>query len=410
MNKEFFSNNRKNLFDLLEDKSVVILCAGKAPVKSADEDYHFTPNRNFYYLTGINEDRDICILIKDGNIKDELLIINKYDELRKKWVGKTFTKDEVITISGINNIEYFDEDDSVIKNIIKLSEENFKIYIDNNALVYNTCLQNIKSKYLDKKFECLDVFPLIRKLRMVKQQCEIDKIIKANQITKQGLELVMTKLKPGLKENQVEAHFDYSIKSNGASDFAFGTIAASGVNACVLHYHENNTLINENELILFDLGAEFEYYKSDISRTYPTSGKYTERQKQLYNIVLSAQELVIKNAKPGLTTKDLNEMVIKHYEVELLKANVIKEASEVKNYYYHGVSHHMGLDTHDVAILQPLEVGNVITVEPGLYIEEEKIGIRIEDDILITNDGCINLSKGIIKTVEEIEEFMKNNK
>ncbi len=405
MNKQFFTKNRENLFNLLEDKSIVILCAGAAPIKSADEDYKFTPNRNFYYLTGINEDRDICILIKDGSICDELLIINKYDELRKKWVGKTYTKEEATKISGINNIDYFDEDDTVLSNILKSSTE-LNVYIDENALVYNNRLKEIKNKYL-LNVETKDVFPLIRQLRMVKQQCEIDKIIKANQLTKNGLEKVMKALKPGLNENQVECHFDCSIKYDGASGFAFNTIAAAGINACVLHYDLNNSLINDNELVLFDLGAEWEYYKSDISRTYPSNGKFTQRQKDLYNMVLSAQELVIKNAKPGLTTRDLNEMVIKHYEVELVKLGVIKEASEVKNYYYHGVSHHMGLDTHDVAVVQPLEAGNVITVEPGIYIEEEKIGIRIEDDILITENGCINLSAGIIKSVEDIEKFMK---
>ncbi|MFI3251754.1 MAG: Xaa-Pro aminopeptidase [bacterium] len=405
MNKQFFTGNRQNLFNLLEDKSIVILCAGKAPIKSADEDYKFTPNRNFYYLTGINEDRDILVLIKDGSIKDELLIINKYDELRKKWVGKTYTADEATELSGVNNVDYFDAEDTVLSNIIKSLSGEFNVYIDKNALVYDALLKNIEKKYFSNT-ETKDVFPLIRQLRMVKQQCEIDKIIKANQLTKNGLELVMRNLKPGLIENQVEAHFDYSIKCDGATGFAFGTIAAAGVNACVLHYDQNNTKINDGDLVLFDLGAEWEYYKSDISRTFPANGKYSDRQKELYNMVLSAQQLVIDNAKPGLTTKDLNEMVIKHYEVELLRLGVIKDASEVKNYYYHGVSHHMGLDTHDVAVVQPLEAGNIITVEPGIYIEEEKIGIRIEDDILITNGKAINLSEGIIKSVEEIEKFM----
>ncbi len=407
MNKDFFINNRNNLYNMLEDKSIVIMCAGSAPIKSADEDYVFTPNRNFYYLTGINEMKDIYILIKDGDIKDECLIISEYDELRKKWVGKTFTKDEVNELSGVNNIYYLDKENTVIKNMLESLDSNFNVYIDNNALVYNECLKNIFNNFINDKFNVIDVFPLVRDLRMKKQQSEIDKIIKANKLTNDGINLMMKMIKPNMSENAIESYFDFSIKAAGASDHAFRTIAASGVNACVLHYNANNCIMNDNELILFDLGAEFEYYKSDISRTIPVNGKFTERQKQLYNIVLGAQEEVIKKAKPGLTTKDLNNIVITYYEVKLKEIGLIKDHSEISNYYYHGVSHHLGLDTHDVAIVQPLEAGNVITVEPGLYIEDEKIGIRIEDDILITSDGCINLSKDIIKSVEDIENYMK---
>ncbi len=407
MNKDFFTKNRNNLYDLLENKSILIMCAGKAPIKSADEDYVFTPNRNFYYLTGINETRDIYVLIKDNDIQDECLIINEYDEMRSKWVGKTYTKEEATTISGIKNILYLDQDDSAIKNIIKGLDKKYKVYIDNNALTYNYDLKNIVENYLDKKMEIVDVFLFIRKLRMKKQECEIEKIVKANEMTKQGLNLVMRSIKDGMKENQAEAYFDFSIKSHGASDHAFRTIAASGKNACVLHYNENNCKMNGGDLVLFDLGAEFEYYKSDISRTYPVNGKFTERQKEIYNIVLGAQKEVIAAAKPGLTTKDLNNIVIKYYEVELKRIGLISIPSDVSKYYYHGVSHHLGLDTHDVAVVEPLEAGNIITVEPGLYIEEENIGIRIEDDILITEDGNVNLSKEIIKEVKDIEAYMK---
>ncbi|MFI3330028.1 MAG: Xaa-Pro aminopeptidase [bacterium] len=407
MNKIFFTNNRNKLFNNLEDNSILIMCAGNAPIKSADEEYEFTPNRNFYYLTGISEAKDIYVLIKNNKIKDECLIISPYDEMHKKWVGKTLTNQEATEVSGVVNTHYLDKEDTVIKNILSTLDKDFKVYIDNDALKYNNDLIRIHNEYIKDKFTVLDVFPLLVQLRMKKEQCEIDKIIKANDITQLGIENLMKNLKPNLYEYQVESCFEQTIKYNGASGFAFKTIAASGVNACVLHYHENNTIMNDNEMILFDLGAEFEYYKSDISRTLPINGKYTERQKQLYNIVLGAQEEVFKEARPGITTRDLNNIVLKYYEVKLKEIGLINAPSEVSKYYYHGVSHHLGLDTHDIAILQPLEAGNVITVEPGLYIEEEKIGIRIEDDILITKDGNINLSKNIIKTVEQIEKFMK---
>ncbi len=400
MNKEFFVNNRSKLFNLLDNKSIVVLQAGDAPVKSADESYVFTPNRNFYYLTGVNESRDILVMIKDGKSNNEIMIINEYDELKSKWVGKTYTKEEINTISGVTNIEYLDKDNTILNNLLN-KYKDYSLYIDFDAVRSNRELEVLKND------STKDVFPLLTKLRMVKEKVEIDTIIKANQVTKLGLEKVLKELSKCEYENQAESYFDQTIKFNNASGFAFRTIAASGANACVLHYDLNNSLMNKNDLILFDLGAEYNYYKSDVSRTYPIGGKYSDRQKELYNIVLNAQKEVFKNVKAGLTTKDLNNIVIDFYAKELKRIGLIKEDSEVKKYYFHGVSHHLGLDTHDVAVLQPLEEGNVITVEPGLYIEEESIGIRIEDDILITKDGYINLSEGIIKEVSDIEKFMK---
>ena len=217
----------------------------------------------------------------------------------------------------------------------------------------------------------------------------------------------MQNIQPGLYEYQVESYFDQQIKFNNASGIAFKTIAASGANACILHYHTNNTLINDNELVLFDLGAEYNLYKSDITRTIPSNGKFTERQKLIYNIVLDGQKLVFKNIKPGITTRELNQILIDYYKVALKEIGLIENDEDVKKYYFHGVSHHLGLDTHDVTDgIKPLTPGCIITVEPGLYIAEEGIGIRIEDDALITEDGCINLSQNIIKEVSDIENYM----
>lgn len=219
----------------------------------------------------------------------------------------------------------------------------------------------------------------------------------------------MTNLKPGMHEYQIESYFDQAIKFHGGTGIAFTTIAATGENATCLHYSSNNTQIKDGDLVLFDLGALYENYNADISRTFPANGKFTPRQKQLYNIVLEGQEVVFSHAKPGITTLELNQKLIAFYQKKLKEIGLIKEDSEVQKYYYHGVSHHLGLDVHDLCEYTPLKPGCVITNEPGLYIKEEGIGIRIEDDVLITEDGCVNLSKGIIKTVEEIEEFMEKN-
>ena len=198
------------------------------------------------------------------------------------------------------------------------------------------------------------------------------------------------------------------MKSSGVTDYAFHTIAACGKNATVLHYNENNSELEDGKLVLFDLGAQYKYYNADISRTFPVSGKFTQRQKQIYNVVLRAQEAVTAIARPGILFSVLNETATKVLAEGCKELGLIKEDSELFKYYFHGVSHYLGLDTHDVGSRDmELKPGMVFTNEPGLYIEEENIGIRIEDNILITESGSENLSKQIIKTVEEIEAFME---
>jgi Xaa-Pro aminopeptidase len=210
-----------------------------------------------------------------------------------------------------------------------------------------------------------------------------------------------------MMEYEVEANFDYVLKCFGVTDYAFKTIAASGVNATVLHYSQNNTKTQDGDLILFDLGAQWNYYNADITRTFPLSGKFTERQKEIYNIVLKAMDDTMAVIKPGVPFAKLNETTRASLAEGLKKIGLIKEDSELSKYYFHGVSHYLGLDTHDVGSRDTeLKPGMVLTIEPGLYIEEEKIGIRIEDDVLVTEGGSENLAKDIIRTVEDIEKLM----
>ena len=220
----------------------------------------------------------------------------------------------------------------------------------------------------------------------------------------------MSESRSGIYEYQLENYFDFVIKENGQRIHSFKTIAASGKNATILHYSSNNTLLKENELILFDLGTETDYYISDISRTFPINGKFTERQKQVYNEVLEVNKKCIEFLKPGVTKLQYNEYAKKLLTEACYRLGLIKEDSEVIKYYFHSIGHTIGLDTHDPCFYENgIEEGMCLTVEPGLYIEEENIGIRIEDDVLITKDGCINLSANIIKEVADIEEFFKKN-
>ena len=244
-------------------------------------------------------------------------------------------------------------------------------------------------------------------LREEKDDDEISCIRSAIQVTRQGLEFVMKNLKPGKMEYEVQADFEYKCKCLGTRKFSFPTIAGSGINGCMMHYGTNHCEVQDGSLILLDLGAKVENYCSDITRTYPANGKFSPRQREIYELVLKANEAVAAAAKPGITTRDLNDVACQVLGEGLLAMGMIQDASEVDKYYMHSVSHPIGIDVHDISLAgDVLQPGWVISNEPGLYIDEEAIGIRIEDDLLITEDGCEVLSKDIIKDPDLIEAFM----
>lgn len=409
-----FKTNRENVIkSLKEEKAMVVLFSGVAMHKTCDQFFPFEPNRNFYYMTGLDKQNLIYLAIKNGDKIEETLFIERYDELKAKWIGKSIEEDEAKKISNIENIKYLDEFEKTFSNLV------FRNYIETIYLdLENRYLDNSKHSFkqaniIKEHYPYINIKNIYNNLgyfRLFKTEEEIKNIKKAINITKQGIEYIWKNTKANIKEYELEACFDYEIKRNGSKDKAFNTILASGKNATVLHYEENNSTIKDGQLILIDLGATYKYYNSDISRTFPANGKFSDRQKKLYNIVLEGQRKVIEAIKPNLPFKRLNEILIEHYEEELMKIGLIKDKSEVSKYYYHGVSHYLGLDTHDISSPDVLELkeGMVITVEPGLYITEEGIGIRIEDDILVTNTGYENLSSNIIKTVEDIENFLQN--
>ena len=406
-----FENNRKKLIESMKENSLLILFAGSAPYRSADQVYKFTPNRNFYYLTGIDEPNVIVTILKTDKEDIETVYVEREDELMAKWVGRAISKDEASEVSGIKSTKYLDEFDSTISSYIDKRGIS-KIYLDlerQSINIPSTKAQDmantLRVKYPHLKIK--NIFHNIAKLRMVKNDREVELIQKAIGITKEGILAMAKNLTPGMKEYEVEAYFDFKIKSLGASAHAFSTICAAGKNATVLHYEDNNQEAKDGDLILFDLGAEYDYYCSDISRTIPINGKFTDRQKQIYQIVLNAMKEVEKNTKPGLTLADLNNIAKKALAKGCMEIGLIEKEEEIGKYYFHSVGHPLGLDTHDVWIVDSkLEEGAVITNEPGLYIEEEGIGIRLEDDLLVTKDGCINLSKDIPVEIEDIEALM----
>jgi len=411
MGNILFAKNRKKLWDKLEERSITLIFAGQAPYKSGDETYAFTPNRNFYYLTGIFREKMVLMLVKTNGKVEETLFIEKSDPIMARWVGEKISENEAKEISGIENIKFLEKFEETFGTILDRNKIK-DLYLDLERQEYHISTTSAQrfAKATVERYPYLivkNIYNEISDLRVIKSEEEIALIRRAIDITDRGIKSLMKNAKAGMTEYQLEAYFNFTLKSSGVTDYAFKTIAASGKNATILHYVENNSELEDGKLILFDLGAQYKYYNADISRTFPINGKFTERQKQVYNVVLRAQEAVVEIAKPGIMFSVLNEVAKKVLVAGCIELGLINEASELPKYYFHGVSHYLGLDTHDVGSRDiELKSGMLLTNEPGLYIEEENIGIRIEDDILITENGCENLSKQIIKTVEDIERFM----
>ena len=397
----------------LQTNAAVMLFSGKAPMRSEDEAYDFSVNRNFYYLTGLDrEDMVLLMYTMDGTVR-EMLFVLPYDERLARWVGGRMSKEEASQISGIEDVEDVSSLDDIVASIMNRSRKDstFRFCFDfwHYSMDQAKTPAHVYAEKLKEKYPYLimkDIYPVLTHLRLVNDEYEINCIRNAIHVTNLGIQQMMRASRPGIYEMQMEAVFDFVLKQSLCRKTAFKTIAASGKRATVLHYSDNDQLMGDGELFLCDLGATCEYYNADISRTFPVNRSFTPRQRELYEIVLNAQKIVEENARPGVRMRDLNQMVIDYYKEELPKHGLNEDVSE---YYFHSCGHHLGLDTHDCdgGLGAVLEAGNVITNEPGLYITEEGIGIRIEDDLLITQEGAEVLSQEIMKDPDEIEAYMK---
>ena len=414
--KDMYLARRKQLLENKSANTAVVIFSGSAPMKSQDEAYPFSVDRNFYYLTGIERENMILVMRKNymGEYS-ESLFIEPYDELLAKWVGGRMRPAEATAISGVEAIadvgEFPDRLNGMVEQSRGLGKLTFwldlwRYHKDQADTPAHTLAATLQSKYPAVAIE--DINGDMAAMRAVKGEAEIACMRQAQEHTRIAIEEMMRYAKPGMNERELEGAFDFALMKQGVRDHAFHSIFAGGKRATTLHYGENDQIVNDGEMVLIDLGSAYGNYCADISRTFPINGKFTDRQKELYNAVLEAQKIVIANAKPGLTTRQLNQMVVDYYETRLDDLGLRKDGKTVRDYYYHGVSHQLGLDTHDICTERErtLKPGMVITVEPGLYIEDESIGIRIENDVLITEDGCVDLSVAIPRTIEEIEAIM----
>ena len=412
-----FENRRKKVFDQMKDNSVAILFSGVSKIASEDEALPFCVNKNFFYLTGIKQEHSALMLIKGIGEKRVYLFIDQYNELKEKWTGKRLTPEAAALISDIKNV-YTSENLETMLSLALSNEKNQYGDIDCIYLDLTSPEQKLKDDFymkdlsvklqLDFNKDIVDIYPILRDLRMVKSTAEIENLVKAIEKTNNGISYMISKLKPGMQEHELADYFELYGRLNDRSTLAFSTIVASGKNATCLHYPSQGDVVRENDLILFDLGYNHEEYSADISRTFPVNGKFEGIQAKIYEAVLNCNKAIIQMIKPGLTLKDLQEFATEYLRKQCINSGLMDINDDIRNYYYHSCSHHLGLDTHDISLREkPLENGNVITVEPGLYFANYGVGVRIEDDVLVSDDGAVVLSKGIAKEMNEVERWMK---
>ena len=408
-----FEARRQSILNQMAENSLLILYSG-APIHiSADAYHHFEANRHFYYLTGLRRENMILVLRKSENGNQSMLYIEKSDPNAERWTGKMVTVEEAKSISGIDDVRFtasFQAQLDYLLGSSTLSTCYFDCYRHQQSDLPDYNLAKAQQFAAEHPgITVRNLWPMAAKLRMQKDEDEVALTEHAIDITDKALQRVLTTLEPGMKEYQAQANFEHMVHYLGAEGPSFPTIAGSGKNGCMLHYETNRDTCQDGTLLLLDLGVRYQGYCSDITRTYPVSGKFSERQRKVYEIVLKANKEVAAQAKPGMTTKELNEICKKVLTQGCMELGLIDKEEDIGKYYMHGVSHHLGLDVHDVTVEGvKLAPGSIITDEPGLYIDEWEIGIRIEDDLLITEDGCRVLSAAIIKEPDEIEAFMAN--
>ncbi|TPG40230.1 aminopeptidase P family protein [Flavobacterium pectinovorum] len=415
-----FENNRKRFVEKMQNNSLAILTSNDVMPNNADDVMGFAQNNDLFYLSGIEQDETILVLYPDA-FKEEnkaILFVKEVSEQTLIWEGDFLTKEKVSAISGIKNVKWIHEFEKTIQ---LFAFEADAIYLGHNEHIkritseMNTrqdrMIQWCKQKYPLHQYE--RVAKITRELRPVKSQEEIELIQKAVSISVKGFKGLLNAVKPGIKEYELEAELAYQYIKNGGNRHAFKPIVASGKNACALHYNTNDSVCQDGEMILVDFGVCYANYNSDITRCLPVNGKFSARQKEVYESVLYCLKEGSKFLKPGVLSKDYELQMASLIEAELVKlrlitieeiANQDPQNPAYKKYFMHGTAHFLGLDVHDVGLYsKPFEKGMVLTCEPGIYIREEGIGCRLENDYLLIENGNINLSEEIPIEIKEIE-------
>ena len=424
IDKQLFIKNRALFNSKINGNGLAIFNANDIMPTNADGTMPFRQNNDLFWLSGVDQEESILLLFPNHTDKNmrEILFLKETNEHIAIWEGAKLTKDDALKTSGIKTVFWLDELENKLAEIISKCDS---IYLNKN--IHSRSASNVQTR--DDRFRNMiadkfsnkvikEVAPIMHELRAIKSDIEIALMQNACDITEKGMRSSLTYIEPGFKEYENEAKLIHEFIRNRSNVFAYQPIIGSGVNSCVLHYVENNKLCKDGDILLMDFGAEYANYASDLTRTVPVNGKFSERQKAVYNSVLHVMKEATNMLRPGTMFKEYNTEIGSVMENELVKLGLLdKHALKkqdpknplFKKYFMHGTSHYLGLDVHDVGSMDwPMQEGMVFTCEPGIYILEEALGIRLENDILVTANGPEDLMKNIPIEIEEIENLMTN--
>mgnify|MGYP000993045918 FL=1 len=424
VDRQLFEKNRQNFTKRLSANSIAIFQSNDEFPRSGDQTHLFKQNADLFYLSGIDQEETILLLFPDcpNPLYREVLFLRQTNEHIAVWEGHKLTIKEAKNVSGISTIYWLDEFWNILPSIISYAESIYLNTNENDRYAHKVPYRDIR--FIEK---LKNLYPLhnykraaliMRELRPVKSEIEIELTKKACAITRDAFVRILKFIKPGVAEYEIEAEIIHEFIRQRASGHAYNPIIASGKNANILHYNDNNQICKDGDVILFDFGAEYANYNADMSRSVPVNGRFSKRQKDVYNAVLRIMKEARKMLLPGTIWNDYHAEVGKIVEIELIGLGLLDQQDIAKQdpkfplykkFFMHGTSHHLGLDVHDFASrYKPFEAGNLLTCEPGIYIPKEGLGIRLENNILITKNGNIDLMDDIPVEVEEIEEIMNS--
>jgi Xaa-Pro aminopeptidase len=420
-----FIKNRENFVAKMEANAIAIFTSNDIMPNNADDVMGFAQNNDLFYISGIDQEESILVLYPDAALPEnrEILFVKETSDLIKIWEGDKLTKEQAFEVSGIKNVKWLQDFELTLQ---YMAFEADTFYLGHNE--HKKTLTAEMNTRQDRMISwCKEKYPLhnykraakiTREIRQIKSEIEIDLMQQAANISVESFKRVLKTVKPGMFEYELEAELTYQLLKKGAKRNAFMPIVASGKNACALHYNTNDSICKDGDMILMDFGVCYANYNSDTTRCFPVNGKFTNRQKEVYSAVLHCLKEGSKLLKPGVISADYEKKMASLVEEQLIKLGLLK-AEDVKNqdpekplykkYFMHGTAHHIGLDVHDVGLYtRPFEVGMVLTCEPGIYIAEEGIGCRLENDYLITENGVKNLTEAMPIEIEAIEALMKS--
>lgn len=414
MDASFHIANRQKLANFLPDGSVAVLFSGKAPRQSADAYYPFHANRNFLYLTGIDfEDYTLLLQKIDGETRECVYILPK-DTRHERWNGRRFSPEEVTAMSGITDVRYADQVEAELFALLSCGAyttlwlDLYKHRPDEQPDHAHRFAADMRARF--PWLSINNLLPQLRRQRTIKAPCEIEAMKKAMTVTREGILAMMRTSRPGMYEYEYKAEFDYALMKNGVLTPAFPPIVSAGQNNFCIHYYAYTGQAKDGDMILNDVGAWWDNEVNDVSRGWPCNGKFTKEQAALYNAAYKTSEYMFSTIKPGMPMNTIDETCHRFCYEELKKLGLLNSYNEIDKYMWHGGAHHIGYDVHDIVDTRigPIAPGMVFCVDVGIYVEDWGIGFRLEDNCLVTETGCVNLSAAIPRSLEDIEAAMRS--